>query len=64
MAKKDYLLIHFLFKKNQNIKLHFDIFHGDGIIEKASELLENEDKDDFKKFIIEKHSFNRENLFL
>ena len=50
-------------KKNQNIKLHFDIFHGDGIIEKASELLENEDKDDFKKFIIEKYSFNRENLF-
>ena len=50
-------------KKNQNIKLHFDIFHGNGIIEKASELLENEDKKDFKKFITQKYSFNRENLF-
>ena len=50
-------------KKNQNIKLHFDVFHGEESLDKAIELLDEENKDDFKKFVVEKKSFNRENLF-
>ncbi len=53
----------FFFKKNQNIKLHFDVFHGEGIIDKAISYLDKNEKKDFVKFINQKHSFNRENLF-
>ena len=50
-------------KKNQSIKLHFDVFHGEGFLDRALECLEDKEKDDFKKFINQNSSFNRENLF-
>ena len=50
-------------KKNQSIKLHFDVFHGEGYLDRALEYLEDKEKDDFKKFIYQNSSFNRENLF-
>ena len=50
-------------KKNQNIKLHFDVFHGEGILDQAINVLSSKEKDDFKKFCEENRSFNRENLF-
>ncbi len=50
-------------KKNQNIKLHFDVFHGEGILDQAINVLNIKEKDDFKKFCEENRSFNRENLF-
>jgi hypothetical protein len=50
-------------KRNQNIELHFDIFHGEGNLNKAINVLEEKDREDFKKFVKEKKSFNRENLF-
>ena len=50
-------------KRNQNIELHFDIFHGDGNLNRAINVLEEKDREDFKKFVKEKKSFNRENLF-
>ena len=50
-------------KKNQNIKLHFDIFHGKGNLEKAIEHLEDNERNDFRAFVLENNSFNRENLF-
>jgi hypothetical protein len=50
-------------KHNQNIELHFDIFHGEGNLNKAINVLEEKDREDFKKFVKEKKSFNRENLF-
>ena len=53
----------FFLKKNQNIKLHFDVFHGEGIIDKAISYLDKNDKADFEKFVNQKNSFNRENLF-
>ena len=31
----------------QNIKLHFDLHHGNGNLEKAINLLDENDKDDF-----------------
>tara|TARA_E500000178_G_scaffold236357_1_gene232764 strand:+ start:819 stop:1670 length:852 start_codon:yes stop_codon:yes gene_type:complete len=55
----------FAFKKeNQNIKLHFDVFHGDGILDKAIDLLDNENRQDFDNFVKNEKSFNRENLFI
>jgi len=52
-----------LLKKNQNIKLHFDIFHGEGNLEKAIKHLEKKERNDFIDFVLNNNSFNRENLF-
>ena len=63
-GKKKFLLNpqNFL-KKNHNIKLQFDIFHGDGNLDKAIDCLEVKEKSDFKEFVKKNNSFNRENLF-
>ena len=53
----------FLLKKNRNIKLHFDVFHGEDILNKAINVMDQNDREDFRKFVNEKVSFNRENLF-
>ena len=45
------------------IKYHFDIFHGVGKIEKAINLLENNEKYEFTEFL-KKNTFNRENMFI
>jgi len=52
-----------LFKKNRNIKLHFDIFHGEGLLEKAIRQLDKKDQEGFEEFVMTKTSFNRENMF-
>jgi len=63
-AKKKFFLnpSNFL-KSNQNIKLHFDVFHGDGLLDKAIDVLDKTDKKDFNNFVKNEYSFNRENLF-
>jgi hypothetical protein len=61
--KKFFLKPSNFLKSNQNIKLHFDIFHGDGLLDKAIDLLEDSEKNDFRNFVIQENSFNRENLF-
>ena len=53
----------FFLKKNQNIKLHFDVFHGDGYLDKAISLMDKEERKDFQDFVLNECSFNRENLF-
>ena len=50
-------------KKNQNIKLHFDIFHGNGNLDKAIACLDSTEQEDFNQYILHRKSFNRENLF-
>ncbi len=52
------------FKKKRNIKFHFDIFHGEGHLESAIELLDAEHKNDFKNFIESRSSFNPHNMFI
>ena len=47
-----------------NIKFQFDIFHGSGNIEKAINLLDKNEQNDFYKFIINKDSFNRGSMFI
>ena len=53
----------FFLKKNQNIKLHFDVFHGDGYLDKAISLMDKEERKGFEDFVLNECSFNRENLF-
>jgi len=61
--KKFFLNPSYFVKKNQNIKLHFDVFHGDGYLDKAISVLDPIERKDFKDFVEKEYSFNRENLF-
>ncbi len=53
-----------IFKKNRNIKFHFDMFHGNGVIDKAINVLNNYDKEDFREFIRSNKSYNQGNMFI
>ncbi len=54
----------FLIKKNRNLKFHFDSFHGFGNLDKAINLLDENDRDDFKKFMESRNGYNRGNMFI
>jgi len=55
----------YMFKKEKrNIKYHFDIFHGEGHLESAINLLDQEHKEDFKNFVETRSSFNPHNMFV
>ncbi len=63
--KKILLNPSFLYNKNKrNIKFHFDLFHGEGNIDKAIKYLPQEDRQDFKNFISTNVSFNPHNMFI
>ncbi len=51
-------------KKQRNIKLHFDMHHGHGVIDKAIDFLKYEDQIDFKKFIDQNTKFNPHIMFI
>lgn len=51
-------------KKDGNIKFHFDVFHGNGFIDKAIKVLNIRERDDFMNYISTKRSFTRDNLFI
>ena len=53
-----------IFKKNRNIKFHFDMFHGNGVIDKAIDVLNINDQKDFKDFIKSKNSYNHGYMFV
>ena len=54
-----------LFNKNKrNLKFHFNLMHGEKNIDKAIELLDVENKNDFKKFVESEVSFNPWNMFI
>ena len=50
----------FLFfnSKKRNIKFHFDLMHGENNLDKAIELLDNNNREDFRNFVNTKVSFN------
>lgn len=50
--------------KKRNIKFHFDMWHGEGNLDKAINLLDNEDKNDFEEFVNTNISFNPHNMFI
>ena len=53
-----------IFEKNRNIKFHFNSFHGFGKLDKAIDLLNDEDREDFRKFVNTEVSFNPHNMFI
>jgi len=51
-------------RNKMSIRFHFDIFHGNGILDKAIGLLEHKEKSDFKNFVNNQSTFNRGNMFI
>ena len=51
-------------KKKQNIKLHFDMHHGYGILEKASKELKEGDRDEFLDYVSNNSVLNPHIMFI
>ena len=51
-------------KNKRNIKFHFDMMHGDGNLDKAIDLLDANEKNDFRDFVNTETSFNPHNMFI
>ena len=51
-------------KKKRNLKFHFDLFHGEGNLDKAINLLDEKDKNAFREFMDKETSFNPHNMFI
>ena len=51
-------------KKKRTIKFHFDKMHGLGNLDKAIELLEFEERNDFTEFVNTNVSFNPQNMLI
>ena len=52
------------FKKGRNIRFHFDMFHGIGVLDKAIDLLDSKDREDFRKYVDTQVMFNPYNMFI
>ena len=61
MIKKPVL---FFNKEKRNLKFHFDMMHGEGNLDKAIDLLNNNDRTEFRKFVNSEVSFNPHNMFM
>jgi hypothetical protein len=53
-----------IFRKNRNIKFHFDMFHGNGVLDQAINVLNENDREDFRKFVNTNKSYNQGNMFI
>lgn len=51
-------------KKKQNIKFHFQVFHGKDSLEQAINLLDDENREPFRRYVNEKNSFHKWNMFV
>ena len=51
-------------KKKRNINFHFDLMHGENNLNKAIDLLDDKNKEDFRKFVNTEVSFNPQNMFI
>jgi len=51
-------------KEKHTIKLHFDMFHGYGIIDKAISVMNEKDKKDFKNYVHNSRKFNPHIMFI
>ena len=54
----------FFSEKERSIKLHFDMHHGHGILEKSIDLMNSKDKDEFKIFVNNNRKFNPHIMFI
>ncbi len=53
-----------LIKSKRNIRFHFDMWHGNGNLDKAIDLLDDKDRENFRKYTRENISISRGNLFV
>ena len=53
-----------ILEKNRNIKFHFNTFHGFGNLDKAINLLNVDDREDFRNFTTKNTSYNMGNMFI
>jgi len=53
-----------ILEKNRNIRFHFDMMHGVGNLDKAIDLLDENDREDFRKYTRTNFSFSRGNMFI
>lgn len=53
-----------ILQNKYNIKFHFDVFHGNGFLDRAISVLDTKERIDFKNFVENQGSFNRENMFI
>ena len=51
-------------KKKRNIKFHFDLMHGEKNLDRAIQLLDDDNREDFKNFVSTKNAFNPHNMFM
>ena len=54
----------FFNKKKQTIKLHFDMHHGYGNLDKAINLLDDNDRDEFRNYVENQVCFNPNIMFI
>ena len=50
--------------KKRTLKFHFDMWHGEGNLDKAIDKLPKNEKDDFRYFVNTEISFNSQNMFI
>jgi len=53
-----------ILRSRRNIRFHFDMWHGNGNLDKAIDLLDDNDREDFRKYTLENISFSRGNMFV
>jgi hypothetical protein len=51
-------------KNKRNIKFHFDLWHGQNYLTRATKLLDSNNREDFTRFVETQCSFNPENMFI
>ena len=54
----------FFSKKRRNLNFHFDFMHGENNLSKAIDLLDQENQNDFRKFVNNEVSFNPFHMFI
>ena len=50
--------------KNSSIKLHFDMHHGFGILDKAIDILKKEDREEFRNYVNKRSFYNPHIMFI
>ena len=53
-----------IIKTGRSIRFQFDMFHGYGVLDKAINLLEKKDREDFRIFVRDNNSYNQGNMFI
>ena len=54
-----------IFDKNKrNLNFHFDLMHGENNLNRAIDLLDNSNQNDFRTFVNKEVSFNPQNMFI